>query len=296
VADYLLDALVLGSIYTLFALGLTLSWGVLNVLNLAHAEVFMCGALLAYLMTKSGALSLAVVLPAAVVAIGLLAVVIDWLALRPIRHRVADMHAAELSMMIASVGAGAVLVALADMVTKGSIVAVNQETFTVQREHLVGLEITNLEIIIVIIAAALSAAVVYLVRATRIGHALRALAYDPYMCGLMGISADRMATATMFVSGALAGVAGVLFAVNQSSVESHMGDSLLLKAFAAIILGGVGSVGGAVAGAFVLAVAETATVVYVAPSLRDAVAFALVVLLLLLRPQGLFARAAWQRA
>ncbi len=100
----------------------------------------------------------------------------------------------------------------------------------------------------------------------------------------------------MFVSGALAGVAGVLLAMQLNTVEARLGEPLLLKAFAVIILGGVGSVQGAIAAAFILAFAETFTDVYIGTSVRDAVAFGLIILLLLFRPQGLFSRVAWQRA
>ena len=131
---------------------------------------------------------------------------------------------------------------------------------------------------------------------TRHGRALRALAQDPYTCGLMGISQNALAAATMFVSGALAGVAGVLLAMQLNTVEARLGEPLLLKAFAVIILGGVGSVQGAIAAAFLLALAETVTDVYIGTSVRDAVAFGLIILLLLFRPQGLFSRVAWQRA
>jgi branched-chain amino acid transport system permease protein len=112
----------------------------------------------------------------------------------------------------------------------------------------------------------------------------------------MGISQNTLAATTMFVSGALAGVAGVLLAMQLNTVEARLGDPLLLKAFAVIILGGVGSVQGAIAAAFLLALAETVTDVYIGTSVRDAVAFGLIILLLLFRPQGLFSRVAWQRA
>jgi branched-chain amino acid transport system permease protein len=287
-SGYVLDAIVLGAIYSLFALGMTLSWGVLNVLNLAHGAIFMFGALIAYLITKDSGLSLLLALP--------ISVALEVTAFRQIRRKVADESGAELAMLIASVGAGAVLIAVAQNITNHEIVAIDESTFGVHQYSIIGLAITNVELLIVGTCLVLSIALAAFITYSRHGRALRALAVDPYTCGLMGISADRLARITMFVSGALAGVAGVLLALQLSVVEAHMGEGLLLRAFAAIILGGIGSIGGAIAGAFVLAFAETFTVAYISPDLRDAVAFALILLLLLLRPQGLFSRVNWQRA
>lgn len=295
-SGYILDAIVLGAIYSLFSLGMTLSWGVLNVLNLAHGAIFMFGALIAYLITKDSGMSLLLALPIAAVGAGLIAVALEVAAFRQIRRRVADESGAELAMLIASVGAGAMLVAAAQNITSNQIVSIDESTFTVHQYSLAGLEVTNVELLILGTCGVLSVALAAFIARSRHGRALRALAVDPYTCGLMGVSADRLATITMFVSGALAGVAGVLLALQLSVVEAHMGDGLLLRAFAAIILGGIGSIGGAIAGAFVLAFAETFTVAYISPDLRDAVAFALILLLLLLRPQGLFSRVQWQRA
>lgn len=293
---WVLDAAVLGSIFTLFALGLTLAWGVLNVLNLAHGSIFMVGALSAYVASESHVYSPWLLVPLAMLASGGLAVALDLLAFRRIRSRSEDSHSAELSMVIASVGAGAVLVAIAQDFTDGGVRQVNPAGFPVHQLEVAGARVTSVEIVIIAVALSVSAALAVFVRRSRYGRALRALAYDPYTCGLLGISVNRLSSMTMFVSGALAGLAGVLLAVHLGSVEAQMGEPLMLTAFAAIVLGGVGSVWGAVLGAFVLAFAQTATVVYITPSLQTAIAFATVMLLLVLRPQGLFAKARWQRA
>ena len=292
----LLNVLVVGSIYTLFALGLTLSWGVLNVLNLAHGAIFMFAGIVGYLVTKSQPLSLWIVLPIAMLAAGLIAVVLEVVAYGPIRRRSADVHAGELSTMIASIAAASALVALAEVISKNQIVGVNPDTFDVTATHVLGLRVTNLEILIIVLALALSTALALFVSRSRHGRALRALAEDPYACGLVGISPTRMSIATMFVSGALAGCAGLLLAVQQSGVDPRSGDPLLLKAFAVIILGGVGSVPGAIVSAFILAFAEVMTQVHINASYTDGVAFVLIIVLLLVRPQGLFAQTAWKRA
>jgi branched-chain amino acid transport system permease protein len=295
-SQHLLDAVVLGSIYTLFALGLTLSWGVLNVLNLAHGAIFLSGGLVAYTITKDSALPLWVVLPVAMIVAGLIAVALEVVAYRPLRARVGDIHAAELPMLIASVGAAFMLTGIGTRITGNPPVGIRDDVFHVTSHDIGGLRVTNLEVLIIVVALALGIGLAIFVRRSRHGRALRALAHDPYTCGLLGISPERMAIATMFVSGALAGTAGVLLTMQQSAIEAHSWEPLLLKGFAVIVLGGVGSVWGAILAAYVLALAEIGTVVYVSGSLRDGVAFALILLLLLFRPQGLFTRTAWQRA
>lgn len=295
-AQQLVHAFSLGSIYMLFAVGLSLSWGILNVLNLAHGAVLMTGALSVYLLVQHVDVSLPLALVTAAATCGLLSIVLERIAFRPIRHRVADPHGAELTMLIASVGAGAVLIAIAERLTDATVVSVGPDVLAVTTVEILGLRVTNVEIIIVVLALGLSGLLAWLVRSTRQGRALRALAVDPYMSGLLGISADRMAALTLFCSGAIAGVAGLLLAIQLDAFDAHVGEPLLLKAFAIIILGGVGSIGGAVVGAYVLALVETLMVVHVSGGLQDAVAFGLIMLLLVIRPQGLFAKAGWQRA
>jgi branched-chain amino acid transport system permease protein len=296
-AQQLLNAITLGSIYMLFAIGLSLSWGILNILNLAHGAILMAGALSVYWVAKDvGDLPFVVMLPLAMIICGSIAVLLERIAFRPIRRRVADLHASELAMLIASVGAASIIVAIGEKETANAVVSVGPDVFTVTSTTIFGLRITNIEIIVVILAIGLSALLAWFVKSTRHGRALRALAVDPYMSGLLGVSPDRMAGLTMFVSGAIAGAAGVLLAIQLDGFDAHMGDSLLLKAFAVIILGGVGSIAGAVAGAYLLAFIETMMIAYVAGGLQDGVAFALIIVLLLLRPQGLFSRGSWQRA
>ena len=296
-AQQLVNAIALGSIYMLFAIGLSLSWGILNVLNLAHGAILMFGALSAYLIARDiGDLPLFVVLPVAMILCGLVAVLLELLAYRPIRQRVSDLHNAELAMLIASVGAASIIVAIAEDITSNAVVSIGSGVFTVESWEVLGVRITNIEVVVFVLAVALSGLLAWFVARTRNGRALRSLAADPYMSGLMGINPNRMASLTMVVSGAIAGAAGVLLAIQLDAFDARMGEPLLLKAFAVIILGGVGSIMGAVAGAYLLALTETIMVAYIAGGLQDAVAFALIIVLLLLRPQGLFAKVGWQRS
>lgn len=295
-AGDVVDAAVLGSVYTLFALGLTLSWGVLNILNLAHGAIFMFSAFCGYLITRDQALSLWVLLPFCMVVGALLALAIELVAFRPIRRRNPDPTQAELAMLIASVGAGAVLVSIVENLTHNEPKAINEATFRVETYDVLGVAVSNIELLIVGLTIVLAGALAAFVRSTRQGRALRALAFDADTCGLLGISGDRLAAITLLVGGALAGIAGCLLAIYQNAISPVMGDPFLLKAFAVIVLGGVGSIGGAVFGAYLLAGVETVAIAHTTGTVRDAIAFALIIVLLLARPQGLFARRAWQRA
>lgn len=294
--DYLRDAITLGGVYLLFGLGLTLSWGVLNVLNLAHGNVLVAAALSAYLLTTSSALPILVLLPACIVVGAVLGLALELLVFRPIRARARTEDSAALAILIGSIAAGAVLHAVNNGITGGLVRTIDPSTFPIETYPVLGTTVSNLQLLIVGLALGTGVALALFVTRTRQGRALRALAHDRRTCGLLGISADRLALTTMAIAGALAGAGGLLLALYIGSVEASMTDSLLLKAFAVIIIGGVGSVYGAIAGAFLIAAAEVSTVVLLGSGARDAVVFSVILVLLLLRPQGLFTRSAWQRA
>jgi branched-chain amino acid transport system permease protein len=294
--NQLVNALSVGAIYSLFAMGLTLSWGVLKVLNLAHGSIFMLGTLAVYLFTEGfGSVPLPVALLIAFVAAGLLAVLLEVLAYAPIRRRASGVVDAELATLLASVGASGAIVGFAEMVTHHVPVGLPRDVFEIRPIVLGGLRLTNIQIVILVTSLAMVLLLAWFVRATRVGRAIRAVAEDPYMASLAGASPVRLATFTMFVSGAMAGVAGVLLAVRAGAFGATFGEPFLLKAFAVIILGGVGNIWGAVLGAFVLAFAETIVGLTLGGTYTDAVAFALILVLLLLRPQGLLPKPRWQR-
>jgi branched-chain amino acid transport system permease protein len=294
--DLLRDAIVLGGVYTLFALGLTLSWGVLNVLNLAHGSVLVVAALACYLVTTEIAVPIWILLPGGALVGAALGVAIEVLVFRPIRTRSEDSDVASMAILISSVAVGALLFELSDFITDSKVQSINPNSYVIETYRWGATTVSNIQILIVALALALSLGLALFVNRTRTGKALRALAFDRHTSALLGISAERLAVGTMATAGALAGISGVLLAFYIGSVEASMTHSLLLKAFAILIIGGVGNVYGAVAGAFLIALAEVLTVNYLSSGLRDAVAFIVVLLLLLLRPQGLFGKTSWQRA
>lgn len=294
--ELLRDAIVVGGVYTLFALGLTLSWGVLNILNLAHGSVLVLAAMACYLVTIELALPIWVLLPGGALIGAVLGIALEVLIFKPIRNRAEDSETASLAILISSVAAGAFMFEIADGITDGRVRSINPDSFRVEVYQWGTLSVSNIQILIVVVALVLSLALALFVNRTRTGKALRALAFDRQTSSLLGISANRLAIGTMGIAGALAGISGVLLAIYIGSVEASMTHSLLLKAFAILIIGGVGSVYGTVAGAFLIALAEVMTVNFLGSGLRDAIAFVVVLVLLLVRPQGLFGRTSWQRA
>jgi len=286
----IVNALVLGSIYVLFALGLSLTWGTLNVLNLAHGSTFMFSGFVAYYISSHSHLPLILLILIAVAVGGVLAVLLDVLIFAQIKKRVLDEGRAELAMMIASIGVATIPVAIAQKQTSDSPFYVRGAGWANHVHRVGGVHFTNMSLVIVVVTIAGSVALGQWVARTRNGRALRALAADADTCGLMGINQRRLATLTLCVSGATAGLAGVLLTVYLGSLTPESGQSLLLKAFAAVILGGVGSIWGTMAGAYLLAFAEISIIATTSGAWTDAISFGVIVVVLLLRPQGIFSR------
>lgn len=291
----LLNAIVLGSVLTLFSLGLSLAWGTLDVLNLAHGALFVFAGYLAYEMAQHSGLPFVVILLLAMAGSGLAAVAMELVSFRRIRNRGTVKRQAELSMLVASIGASIILNQFISNKTGNQVFGIGHDTFAVHAYDAGPVRITNIEIIILAVTLVVALALALWIRRSRYGRAIRAVAFDPGTSELMGINVNVLAGATMFISGALAGLAGVLLAVNISGETVAVGETYMLTAFAILIVGGVGSIGGAVLAAYLVAIAQTAVVAYGPSQYRDGVAFLLILLVLLLRPQGLFARRRFQR-
>lgn len=287
----LINAINLGAAYALFALGLTLIWGALRILNMAHGALFMWGAMFGVFFGTTLRLPLYLVLPIAMVGSGLLAVMIDLVAFRPLRRRNLRIEALELGSLIASIGFSIMLTSVAERLTGAQILRIPSTVYEVRSLRLGGLVVTNISLAMLGLGVGLTALVGLAVQRTNIGKALRAVAFDPGVAGMVGINVDRVTMAAMFVAGSLAGAAGVLLGISFSAVEFTMGEPLLLKAFAIIVLGGVGSIPGALVGGFVIAFSEVLAITYLNSGISDAITFAILVFILLVRPAGLFGRA-----
>lgn len=295
-AQQLVNALVLGSVLTLFSLGLSLAWGTLDVLNLAHGALFVFAGYLAYELAKSGDLPFIVLLAIAMAGSGAAAVAMELIAFRRIRSHFTVKRQAELSMLVASIGASIILNEFISNKTGDQAFSPGADAFNVEAFTIGSVRITNIQLIIVVVAIVVAVALDLWIQRSRHGRAIRAVAYDSGIAELMGLNVNLLAAATMFVSGALAGLAGVLLAVNISGEDVATGEYYMLTAFAILIVGGVGSIRGAIVAAYLIALAETAVTAYGPAQYRDGVAFLLILVVLLVRPQGIFARARFQRA
>ena len=283
-AQQLLNALMVGSVYALFALGFTLIFGVHHILNLAHGAVFMWGAFVGlYAVTWLNA-PFAVAIVGAAIAAGLLSVALDWVAFRPLRRR----GAPEFSAIISSIGAGLILMNAAQRLSQTRVMRYPFGTFPIEVYKVLGLRVTLLQLSIVgsvvFIVAALFAYLFY----TGFGRQIRAVAVNQRTASLLGVNPDAVYFQTFFISGALAGVAGVLIGIAFNSVHFLMGEPYMLRAFVVIVLGGLGSIGGAVIAGLLLGLIQTMTIAYVSTDLSDAVIFSLLFLILLVRPTGFF--------
>jgi branched-chain amino acid transport system permease protein len=297
-AHLLVSGLLLGGLYALFALGLSVAWGVLKILNMAAATLFTWGAVAALLITHHVHLPLILLIPAVMIACGGAAALLELVAFRPLRrHRhVLSFHDQELATFVVSLGAAGILEALASRATNnGSVEQLPSYLYTVRDVHLFGLGLANADLLMFGVSVALCLAAAAFVKWHRIGKALRATAANPDMAAMLGVNRDALSLVTLAVCGALAGLGGLLFAISTQSVDYQMGDPLLLFAFAITILGGAGSITGVLIGGLLLGVIEGAVQIFTTGTYADGAAFAIMVLVLLVKPNGLFGTPAGER-
>src|SRR5438046_2097824 len=281
-ADQIYNAIFIGSIYALFALGFTLVFSVLDILNLAHPALFTLGAFVALFAMQQG-LPAAVAVVIAFTVCGGAGVLLDRVAFAPLRRR----GAPPLSAMISSLGVSLIIIRLIQLKYGPDLQAYPAGALPAAVFSVGGLQLDTLRTVIIALALALMVGLTYLVRRTRLGRELRALAENPRAARLLGIDVERAIAVTFFLSSALGGLAGVLLAFAYNSLDSRMGLPLELRAFTVMVVGGMGSLPGAVLGAYLLGLGEVASLVYLPAELRDAFAFGLLFLVLIARPQGL---------
>jgi branched-chain amino acid transport system permease protein len=287
-----LNGIFLGSIYALFAVGYTLVFGVLDILNLAHQAVFMLAAFIALALVADAHLSLWLALPAAVLAAGAIGILLERVAFRPLRGR-ADSN---ISGLISSLAMATVFEAIALQIFGPDISRFPPDTFPDRVLRIGTATASLLQLCIVGISLVLMAALTLLLSRTRLGRQIRAVAESPRAARILGIDVDRAIAMAFFLSSALGGAAGVLFGLAFNSISPDVGRGVELKGLAVIILGGMGSVPGAVIAGFALGLIEVFTVAQLGSSFRDAVSFAVLFFVLIARPRGLFGRASAREA
>jgi len=286
-AQQLVNGLFIGSVYGLFAVGYTLVFGVLDILNLAHAAVFTLGGLIALWLVETWGLSIWIAFPASVLICGLLGLLLDQVAFAPLRQR-ADSN---FSGLISSIAMAIIFESAALGLFGARTVRFPAGTVSVHIWRWEGLSITSLQVEIVAISILLMFALTQFLNRARVGKAIRAVAENDRTARLLGIHVDGIIAFTFFISSALGGAAGILFGLYFASLSPDMGRSIELKGLAVIILGGMGSIPGAILGGLAFGLSEVLTVAITGTSnLRDAVAFTVLFTVLVLRPSGLLGR------
>lgn len=291
-AQQLVNGVLLGATYALFALGFTLMFGVLRVINLTYGFYFSAGAFLALFLTREAGLGIWAALPLAAAGAGLIAVAIDAVLLTRLRRRAT----AELDSLMVTLGGVLALYSgmtawLGPDIRRLPPGLVSADAFVVA-----GLRITTAQLLILGATIVLVGLLLALMRGTRLGLAIRAMAEKPDAAGLMGINTARAAALVSFISGCLGGAGGVLIGLNFNAIQPYMGETMMLRGFVVIIVGGLGDIRGALIAGVALGVIEVLTAGYISSGLKEAVAFAILVAVLWTRPQGLFGRAVVRRA
>ena len=300
----ILNGLVLGSVYALIALGYTMVYGILQLINFAHGEVLMVGAMVAAwlvpMLLAGGVpapLALLLVVLAAIPVCMVLSVAIERIAYRPLRN------APRLAPLITAIGVSIVLQTVAMMIWKPNPI-VFPDLLPTEPVPIFGAILAPKQILILVVAATMMAGLMLLVNRTRLGRAMRATAENPRIASLMGVNANQVIAATFAIGAALAAVAGVLVALNYSIVHFSMGFIPGLKAFTAAVLGGIGNIAGAVLGGLLLGIIESLGAGYIGDltggflgsHYQDIFAFAVLILVLLLRPSGIMGERVADRA
>src|SRR2546425_2756942 len=299
----LVAGLTLGSLYALLAFGYSMVYGILKLLNFAHGEVFMIGSYIGYfVLTAFGgavspdvpvALLIVLMFGAAMMGSGLLGVAIERFAYRPLRR------ASRIAPLISALGVSFFLQQLATLLF-GSIPK-QYNTFSLSGGSLfnritVGsFEIQYMQLIVMLSAAGLMIALVQLVSRTKVGRAMRATSFDLEAASMMGIDIDRVIVFTFFVGSALAGAGGVMNGLIFQNVNPYVGFNAGLKAFTAAVVGGIGSIPGAMLRGATIGVAEPFAAGYLSSGYQDVIVFAILVVFMLVRPSGLFGAPALQK-
>jgi branched-chain amino acid transport system permease protein len=291
----LVNGLSIGSVYALIALGYTMVYGVLRLINFAHSEVFMVGSYVSFFAAQwlgfdpkqpaaFGYGRALLVLLIAMAACALLGVAIERFAYRPLRS------AKRMAPLITAIGVSILLQNVGIQ-----LFGPNPRTFPMivpeQRYELGGVLVTNIKLLIFVVSGVLMVVLTYLVQKTWTGKAMRAVSVNLNAAKLMGISPNRIIAFTFVIGSALAAAGGILFGLDQGKIEPLMGVLVGLKAFVAAVLGGIGNIAGAAAGGLLIGVAEQLIAGYISADYRDAITFAILIGVLLVKPEGMFGSA-----
>ena len=283
ILQQLANGLILGSVYALLALGYTMVYGIIKLINFAHGDIYMIGAFMGYYLINTLHLNFFVALILSMVGTAILGVVIEFLAYRPLRN------STRIAALITAIGVSFLL-------EYGMVffVGANTRSFPQVIEtvrYTIGpVSISNIQLMILGISILLMVGLQFIVQKTKMGKAMRAVSVDSDAAQLMGINVNRTISFTFALGSALAGVAGVLIALYYNSLEPLMGMTPGIKSFVAAVLGGIGIIPGAALGGFVIGLLETFATAVGLSDFRDAIVYAILIIILLVRPAGILGK------
>ncbi|RKD24437.1 ABC transporter permease [Ammoniphilus oxalaticus] len=279
----LVNGISLGSIYALIALGYTMVYGIIKLINFAHGEVFMIGAFVGFYAIRGLGLGLFPALLLAMLVCASLGVIIERIAYKRLRH------ATRIAALTTAIGVS-LFIQYVTIYFRGAQPEGYPDVFPSANFKIFGVSISSQSIFILVVSILLMIMLQFIVHRTKIGKAMRAVSHDAEAAQLMGINVDNTISATFAIGSALAGAAGVIFGVYYGKIEPLMGIMPGLKAFIAAVLGGIGIIPGAMVGGLLLGVVETFVSAAGYSMWRDAVAFIILILILLFKPTGLFGK------
>jgi len=288
----ILNALQWGSFYALIALGYTLVYGVLRLINFAHGDIFMVGAYISFFVAGfllkpalglSPAMTFVITVPLTMALTSIVGVTLERIAYRPLRHKGAH----RLYVVITALMCGLIL-EYSNLAVLGASRLKFPELLEKQIWNLGGITLTNLKVLVIVTAIVVFLFLQWVVTKTRIGMAMRGISYDKFAIPLMGIPIDTIIVFTFILGSAFAGLAGLLFAMSYPVLEPFMGMLIGWKAFIAAVVGGIGDIKGAFVGGFLLGFIEVGVVTVFPSTYRDLFAFTILLLILWMKPTGLF--------
>lgn len=283
----MVNGVSLGSVYALIALGYTMVYGIVKLINFAHGDVMMIGAFTGYFVMKAmgpSYLSLVIAMVASMAVCAILGMTIEISCYKPLRS------APKINILITAIGVSIFLQNLARVVPFIGPNPKEFPTLTNKKIDLFGINISWVQIIVIGISIILMVILNVIVNYTKTGKAMRATSYDRDAALLMGININRIISITFAIGASIGGAAGVLFALSYPQVEPYMGIMPGLKAFVAAVLGGIGSIPGAMLGGYIMGTAETLTKGFISSKLGDAVAFGILIIILIIRPAGILGK------
>lgn len=283
ILQQLANGLILGSVYALLALGYTMVYGIIKLINFAHGDIYMIGAFMGYYLINTLHLNFFVALILSMVGTAILGVVIEFLAYRPLRN------STRIAALITAIGVS-FLLEYGMVFFVGANTRSFPQVIETVRYTLGPISISNIQLMILGISILLMVGLQFIVQKTKMGKAMRAVSVDSDAAQLMGINVNRTISFTFALGSALAGAAGVLIALYYNSLEPLMGMTPGIKSFVAAVLGGIGIIPGAALGGFVIGLLETFATAVGLSDFRDAIVYAILIIILLVRPAGILGK------